>query len=95
MLQKLPYLGEIELLFDTLKLTYGDLSSNAAMILSKNLKRTERVTEILQILKLIKIIKNKIAGQDSSITIFSYIHFRIIKEINSKEMNLESPKIFG
>ncbi len=52
--QQLAYLAEIELTFDTPKIeTHGDLSSNAAMILSKKLKRNPReiATEILSNLK--------------------------------------------
>ncbi|MGB5289592.1 MAG: arginine--tRNA ligase [Ignavibacteriaceae bacterium] len=41
--QRLAYLGEIELVFDTPKIeTHGDLSCNAAMILSKKFKRNPR-----------------------------------------------------
>ncbi|MCW8817841.1 MAG: hypothetical protein OQK52_08225, partial [Ignavibacteriaceae bacterium] len=36
--QQLPYLGELDLAFDTPKMeSHGDLSCNAAMILSKKL----------------------------------------------------------
>jgi len=41
--ERLPYLADIELIFDTPKIeAHGDLSSNAAMILSKKLKRNPR-----------------------------------------------------
>lgn len=41
--EKLPYLDEAELFFDTPKIeTHGDLSTNAAMILSKKLKKNPR-----------------------------------------------------
>ena len=41
--QKLPYLKEIDLSFDVPKIeSHGDLSSNAAMLLSKKLKRKPR-----------------------------------------------------
>jgi len=63
----LPYLAEIELSFDTPKIeTHGDLSSNAAMMLSKKLKKNPReiASEILSNLKIDdKIIsKAEIAG---------------------------------
>ena len=48
--KRLPYLGEVELLFDTPKIeAHGDLSSNAAMILSKKFKKNPReiASEIL------------------------------------------------
>jgi arginyl-tRNA synthetase len=65
--QRLPYLGEIELVFDTPKIeTQGDLSSNTAMILSKKLKRNpkEIATEILSNLNIDESIisKSEIAG---------------------------------
>jgi arginyl-tRNA synthetase len=64
---QLPYLDEIELTFDTPKIeTHGDLSSNAAMILSKKLKRNPReiATEILSNLHIDDriISKTEIAG---------------------------------
>jgi len=65
--QQLTYLNEVELTFDTPKIeTHGDLSSNAAMILSKKLKKNPReiASEILSNLKIDdKIIsKAEIAG---------------------------------
>ncbi len=65
--KQLAYLGEVELTFDTPKIeTHGDLSSNAAMILSKKLKRNPReiATEILSILNIDESIisKTEIAG---------------------------------
>ena len=85
---QLPYLADIELLFDTPKMeAHGDLSSNAAMILSKKLKRNPReiATEILANLKIDNTVisKMEIAGP-------GFINFyftpsfvaRIIKEIN-------------
>ncbi len=88
--QQLPYLAEIELTFDTPKIeTHGDLSSNAAMILSKKLKRNpkEIAAEILSTLHIDKsvISKTEIAGP-------GFINFyftpsfvaEIVKEINEK-----------
>jgi arginyl-tRNA synthetase len=65
--QQLPYLGDLELVFDTPKIeTYGDLSCNAAMILSKKLKRSPReiATEIISNLNIDEAIisKTEIAG---------------------------------
>jgi arginyl-tRNA synthetase len=65
--QQLPYLSDVELIFDTPKIeTHGDLSSNAAMILSKKLKRSpkEIAAEILSNLEIDKdvIAKTEIAG---------------------------------
>ena len=86
--QQLPYLGELDLAFDTPKMeSHGDLSCNAAMILSKKLKRNPReiATEIISNLKIDKTIisKTEIAGP-------GFINFYflpsfvadIIKEIN-------------
>jgi arginyl-tRNA synthetase len=86
--QLLPYLAEIELVFDTPKMeAHGDLSCNAAMILSKKLKRNPReiATEIISKLKIDESIisKTEIAGP-------GFINFyftpsfvaNIIKEIN-------------
>jgi arginyl-tRNA synthetase len=85
----LPYLGEIELLFDTPKIeTQGDLSSNAAMILSKKLKKNPRelAAEILSNLDMDKniISKTEIAGPGFINFYFtpSFIS-EIIKEINA------------
>ena len=88
--QQLPYLAEIELTFDTPKIeTHGDLSSNAAMILSKKLKRNPReiATEILSNLKIDNniISKTEIAGP-------GFINFyftpsfvaEIVKDINER-----------
>lgn len=65
--QRLPFLGEIDLAFDTPKMeSHGDLSSNAAMILSKKLKRNPReiATEIISNLNIDETVINKteIAG---------------------------------
>ena len=65
--KQLPYLADIELLFDTPKIeAHGDLSSNAAMILSKKLKRNPRdiAAEIISNLEIDKsiITKTEIAG---------------------------------
>jgi arginyl-tRNA synthetase len=86
--QLLPYLAEIELVFDTPKMeAHGDISCNAAMILSKKLKRNPReiATEIISKLKIDESIisKTEIAGP-------GFINFyftpsfvaNIIKEIN-------------
>ena len=88
--KRLPYLGEIELLFDTPKIeTHGDLSSNAAMILSKKLKRNPRelASEILSNLEIDKniISKTEIAGPGFINFYFtpSFIS-EIIKEINDE-----------
>ena len=66
-IERLPYLADVELIFDTPKIeTHGDLSSNAAMILSKKLKRNPRdiATEIISNLDIDEsiIIKTEIAG---------------------------------
>ena len=88
--KRLPYLGEIELLFDTPKIeTHGDLSSNAAMILSKKLKKNPRelAAEILANLEIDKniISKTEIAGPGFINFYFtpSFIS-EIIKEINEQ-----------
>ena len=65
--QKLSYLREIELSFDTPKIeNHGDLSSNAAMLLSKKLKKNPReiALQILSNLSFDKnvILKTEIAG---------------------------------
>ena len=65
--ERLDYLNKIELVFDTPKLeAHGDLSSNAAMILSKKLKKNPRdiAAEIISNLELDKSIisKTEIAG---------------------------------
>lgn len=88
--QILEYLTEIELTFDTPKIeTHGDLSSNAAMVLSKKLKRNPReiATEILSNLKIDSniISKTEIAGP-------GFINFyftpsflsEIVKDINER-----------
>ena len=64
---QLPYLNEIELVFDTPKLeSHGDLSCNAAMMLSKKLKRNPReiASEIISNIKTDDkvIVKTDIAG---------------------------------
>lgn len=65
--QKLPFLNEINLAFNTPKIeSHGDLSCNAAMLLSKKLKKNPReiAQEIISCLSLnVKIIsKTEIAG---------------------------------
>jgi arginyl-tRNA synthetase len=85
--EKLPYLNDVELIFDTPKLeTHGDLSTNAALILSKKLKRNPReiASEIISNLELDEnvISKTEIAGPG-----FINFHFtptfvaEIVKEI--------------
>jgi arginyl-tRNA synthetase len=92
---RLPYLDDIQLLFDTPKIeTQGDLSTNAAMLLSKKLKRNPRelAAEIISNLELDKsvISKTEIAGPGFINFYFtpSFIA-EIIKEIN------KTPDIFG
>ena len=85
---RLTYLGEIELVFDTPKMeAHGDLSCNAAMILSKKLKRNSReiASELISNLNIDETIvsKTEIAGPG-----FINFYFTpsfvagIIKEIN-------------
>ena len=85
---RLTYLGEIELVFDTPKMeAHGDLSCNAAMILSKKLKRNPReiASELISNLNIDETIvsKTEIAGPG-----FINFYFTpsfvagIIKEIN-------------
>ncbi|MDZ7626295.1 MAG: arginine--tRNA ligase [Ignavibacteriaceae bacterium] len=88
--KRLPFLSEIELLFDTPKIeTHGDLSSNAAMILSKKLKKNPRelAAEILSNLEIDESIisKTEIAGPGFINFYFtpSFIS-EIIKEINER-----------
>ena len=88
--KRLPFLKEIELLFDTPKIeTHGDLSSNAAMILSKKLKKNPRelAAEILANLHIDEsvISKTEIAGPGFINFYFtpSFIA-EIIKEINER-----------
>lgn len=86
--QQLPYLGELDLAFDIPKMeSHGDLSCNAAMILSKKLKRNPRdiATEIISNLKIDKTIisKTEIAGPGFINFYFSPSFVAsIIKEIN-------------
>ena len=86
--QRLTYLGELELVFDTPKMeAHGDLSCNAAMILSKKLKRNPReiASELISNLDIDETIisKTEIAGPG-----FINFYFTpsfvagIIKEIN-------------
>lgn len=89
-IKRLPYLAEVELIFDTPKIeTHGDLSSNAAMILSKKLKKNPReiANEILANLKIDDsvISKTEIAGPGFINFYFtpSFIS-EIIKEINER-----------
>jgi arginyl-tRNA synthetase len=87
---QLPYLGEIELTFDTPKIeSHGDLSSNAAMILSKKLKRNPReiASEILANIRIDDdiISKTEIAGPGFINFYFTPTFIAdIIKEINVK-----------
>ncbi|MCU0414562.1 MAG: arginine--tRNA ligase [Ignavibacteriaceae bacterium] len=98
----LPYLGEIELLFDTPKIeTHGDLSSNAALLLSKKLKKNPRelAAEILSNLEIDKNIvsKTEIAGPGFINFYFtpSFIS-EIIKDINERGDDFgKSKKYFG
>jgi arginyl-tRNA synthetase len=88
--QQLAYLAEIELTLDTPKIdTHGDLSSNAAMILSKKLKRNPReiATEILSNLTIdSKIIsKTEIAGPGFINFYFTASFLAdIVKDINER-----------
>ncbi len=88
--KRLPFLSEIELLFDTPKIeTHGDLSSNAAMILSKKLKKNPRelAAEILANLHIDEsvISKTEIAGPGFINFYFtSSFIAEIIKEINER-----------
>ena len=90
---QLSYLNEIELSFDTPKIeSHGDLSSNAAMILSKKLKRNPReiASEILSNLKVDKniISKIEIAGPGFINFYFTPAYVaEIIKEVNEKKVN--------
>ena len=86
--KRLPFLSEVELLFDTPKIeTHGDLSSNAAMLLSKKLKKNPRelAAEILSNLEIDESIisKTEIAGPGFINFYFtpSFIS-EIIKDIN-------------
>ncbi len=88
--ERLPYLCEIDLIFDTPKIeTHGDISSNAAMILSKMLKKNPRelAAEILSNLDINKniISKTEIAGPGFINFYFtpSFIS-QIIKDINER-----------
>jgi arginyl-tRNA synthetase len=100
--QRLPHLSETELVFDTPKIeAHGDLSSNAAMILSKKLKKNpkEIANEILSNLNIDKTIisKTEIAGPG-----FINFYFTpdfiagIVKEINESGDDFgKSKKYFG
>lgn len=87
---RLPYLDDIELLFDTPKIeTHGDLSTNAAMLLSKKLKRNPRelAEEIISNLEIDKFIisKTEIAGPGFINFYFTHSFIaEIIKEINER-----------
>jgi len=87
---KLPYLNEVDLAFDVPKIeTHGDLSSNAAMLLSKRLKKNPReiATEILSNLDIDKniIAKTEIAGPGFINFYFTPIFIaEIVKEINAR-----------
>ena len=100
--KRLPFLSEVELLFDTPKIeTHGDLSSNAAMLLSKKLKKNPRdlAAEILASLDIDKniISKTEIAGPGFINFYFtpSFIS-EIIKDINEGGDDFgKSKKYFG
>jgi arginyl-tRNA synthetase len=99
--KRLSFLSEIELLFDTPKVeTQGDLSSNAAMILSKKLKMNPRelAAEILANLDIDKniISKMEIAGPGFINFYFtsSFIS-EIIKEINKEGVDFGKSKKFS
>lgn len=87
---RIPYLDDIELLFDTPKIeTHGDLSTNAAMLLSKKLKRNPRelAEEIISNLEIDKFIisKTEIAGPGFINFYFTHSFIaQIIKEINER-----------
>ena len=93
--KRLPYLSEIEISFDTPKIeTHGDLSTNAAMLLSKKLKRNpgEVAAEILSNLEIDKSIisKTEIAGPGFINFYFTPLFIaEIIKEIN------KTPDVYG
>jgi arginyl-tRNA synthetase len=97
----LLYLSEVELQFDTPKIeTHGDLSSNAAMILSKTLKKNPReiAAEILSHLEIDKSIisKTEIAGPGFINFYFtpSFIA-EIIKEINERGIDFGKSKKYS
>jgi arginyl-tRNA synthetase len=99
--QRLPFLGETDLAFDTPKMeSHGDLSSNAAMILSKKLKRNPReiATEIISNLKIDEkiISKIEIAGPGFINFYFtpSFIA-EIIKEINERRDDFGKSKKYA
>lgn len=99
--QQLPYIADVELLFDTPKIeAHGDLSSNAAMILSKKLKRNPReiATEILANLKIdnTMISKMEIAGPGFINFYFTPTFISgIIKEINESADNYGKSKKYS
>jgi arginyl-tRNA synthetase len=99
--QRLPYLLEIELVFDTPKMeTHGDLSCNAAMILSKKLKRNpkEIATEIISNLNIDETIisKTEIAGPGFINFYFTpFFVSDIIKEINDFGDNFGKSKKYA
>lgn len=86
--QRLTYLGEIELVFDTPKMeAHGDLSCNAAMILSKKLKRNPReiASELISNLNIDETIISKIEIAGPGFINFYFTPSfvaGIIKEIN-------------
>jgi arginyl-tRNA synthetase len=98
--QQLPYLADVELSFDTPKIeAQGDLSSNAAMILSKKLKRNPReiASEILANLKIDNIVisKMEIAGPGFINFYFTSSFIAgIIKEINESADNYGKSKMY-
>jgi arginyl-tRNA synthetase len=87
--QRLPYLSDLELSFDIPKIeAHGDLSSNAAMILSKKLKKNpmDIAAEILSNLSIdVQVIKNVEIAKPGFINFHFTPSFvsNIIKEINN------------
>jgi arginyl-tRNA synthetase len=92
---KLPYLKSVQLTFDKPKIeTHGDLSSNAAMLLTKQLKRNPRqiAEEIIGTLELDETVieKTEIAGP-------GFINFFFTKKYTTEIIKeiLSSPESFG
>ena len=91
--KKIPELKEITISFDVPKsIEHGDLSSNAAMLLTKILKKNPRVLaqEIIDALRINDsvITKTEIAGPGFINFFFSYSYIpKIIKEILDKKDN--------
>jgi len=100
--QRLPYLAEVELAFDTPKIeAHGDLSSNAAMILSKKLKKNPRelAAEIIANLHIDEnvISKTEIAGPGFINFYFTPLFTAsIVKDVNERDDEFgRSKKYFG